>query len=244
MEQVQEDPKSKANGSEPAAKDDGDPETLETLKAKLEEERKAKIEAEAKAKDLGSRLTKEQQLRAEFERFHTATLPQINKAVKSFEDKWADGPQQAVQEEVEVKTKPLATDIAQAKAAAWMAQILASNPNLHKYEARVIELGDEFPDKTYSLEGIRRLFKIAENEDRAASLEKVVKEKETEGEKRRAFTESAGSRTPSQTGQKPKLNPMQAMVAKRLGMKPEEYVEAMGRVQQIGETEWEDVGRD
>jgi hypothetical protein len=225
--------------SQPAGEETQEISELEKLRSELETEKKTRMAAEAKTKDLGSRLTRAQQLAAEYQNFHTETLPAVNRmAKKSFVDQWDEAPEVAVHQKVQEQVDPINFKIAQANAAAWMAQILAANPKWAIYEDRVIDLGEEFKPLTYSRDGIKKLFQMARSEDTEKELENLRSSNKVNEEKSRTVTESpnASGATRSESTQV-RLTPIQRRVAENLGLTPEQYAKRIPQVKSIGEVE-------
>lgn len=195
---------------------------FEELKKELEAERKARMSLEGDLKDVKGRLTREQQIRAEFERYHTETLPKIN---KKFEEQWEESPQTAVDVRVADKTQPLARNVENLQAEMAYYSILAETPSYSQYKGRVLELANEHPYLTKDRKGIEQLFKLARSEQLEEQLQKVQTQMKTDQDKSRATTEDSSPR-PAQT---PKVNltSAQRYVADKLGVKYEDYVKHM-----------------
>jgi hypothetical protein len=196
--------------------------TLEDIQKKLEEVEREKDQAEEKAKDLGARLTREQQEKAELYRYHRETLPKIN---KTFAEKWEESPEGAVTSQVEDKVKPVSQSLDQLKAQTFLNNVLIKNPKWAKYEAKAVALGDDFPQLTYSQEGVQKLFKMARIEDVEKEVEEQRSNMKAEVQKGRAYTE--GSTPREKAKQKTKLSPSQRTVAKELGLTDDEYAKGM-----------------
>jgi hypothetical protein len=197
--------------------------SLEDLQAQLAEERKFRAEAEAKSKDLASRLTKEQQEKAELYKFHRATLPRLNQAVeKSFAEAWEDSPERAVEHKVETKVVPMQSDVAALRAQVALNTVITKHPDWTKYEDRAVQLGDEFPQLTYTQQGIEKLFSMARSEDLEEEIKRLKSNGQAEAEKTRAFTESSTSREPKKS--KKAASPWEKQVAEQLGIPVDDYV--------------------
>lgn len=192
--------------------------SLETLQETLNEERKARLEMEEKVKDLGSRLTKTQQENAEYTRLFKANLPKFN---KSFEDRWESSPEETIRDEITHTVKPVDQQLKKLEIRQVNADLIRRNPDWSKYENRVMELGDENPDLTWSETGLTRLYQIAEAEQIKQEYDKYKANGKAESEKDRAFTEDS---TPSAKGKKDSsLTSEQKRISKNLGISEEEY---------------------
>jgi hypothetical protein len=203
---------------------------LQALEKQLEEEKRARLSLEDKNKDLSVRLTKEQQVRAEFERFHTATLPKLNQAIKSFDEQWTEAPEMAVENKIQAKVAPLDIEMAKTRAQNWFTQIMIKNPAYSKYESRVIELGEIYPANTHSRDGIEGLFRMARAEDLEKENESLKTTRQAEKEKDRTFTESSEARNTNINTPRPRLDAAQQEVADKLGIKHDDYLKYVGKV--------------
>lgn len=211
-------------------------ERLKALEAQVTQERKAREDVETKYKDVSSKLTRTQQESAEMTRFLKANLPEINK--KKFNEEWEESPEKAVRNTAVEELAPIKTELEQVKwraikaeAEAHLSRIVASKPQWMKYEQRVRELGNEYPDFTTSHEGIQRLFKIAISDDpeteRRAEVARDTQKAETE--KERAVMESSSAKT--QPRKTRTLSSDELRVAGMLKMKPEDYAAQKDRLE-------------
>lgn len=198
--------------------------SLTDIQAKLDQTEKSRQEMAQEVKKLGAMLTKTQQENAEYNRFLKSQLPNLN---KSFEDRWESSPEGTIKEEVESKYKPIDAKLQRLEIKQVHSDIIRKHPNWTKYEERVVELGDEFPDLTWSEKGLTRLYQIAESDDLRSENEKLRSNGKAEAEKERAFTEGS---TPTTKKQKSsvRISPEQERIAKNLGVKPEEYLKYIG----------------
>lgn len=220
------------------------PDPMAEFNQKLTAMQKELEEVKTRNKELGSKLTKEQQVRAELERFHTATLPELNKRLKPFDERWNDSPEAAVASEVQSHVAPVAKSQAATNAELWVTQVMVENPKLATYRDRAVALSLENPEYaplTYSKKGIQTLFRLAAEEDLVKERDELKSRFETNQEKLRTFTEgSSGQRTPGQASAKPqvRLTAVQQQVAKKLGISAEDYMKRIGQVKTIGEGDW------
>lgn len=206
--------------SEETQAEEKDP--VEELRLQLQAERENREKVESKVKDLSSRLTREQQVRAELERYHTKTLPEIN---KKFEDLWEESPEKAVDTRVNDKVTPVSQEVARLRAENAFTQLLVENPQWAQYKDRVIELGSEKPDWTYEKKDIEKLFHLAERDDLKEKVERMESRKEIERQKGKAYTESSSPKEIAKP--KPKLSAAQMQIVDKLGITPEQYLERM-----------------
>lgn len=202
----------------------------QALEQKLKESQDRISKSEATAKDLSVRLTKAQQEMAELYRFHKATLPKIN---KSFAEDWDDNPEEAVvkrvqnkMEPIEKKTQEIGTEIGKLKAKVAFQSVLAKHPGWAKYADRAIELGneEEYWELTWKGEkGIMALFRLAGADEKQVEKEEGRQEGETQVKvTEKVYSEDSSAKTVSGNG-KVKLNPDEMLIAKKLGIKPEDY---------------------
>lgn len=200
-----------------APKEETVPDPLESLRSELQSMQDRLSKTETQAKELGSKLTRAQQENAELVRFHKATLPKIN---KTFEERWEDSPETAVHQEIEQRITPVVDQNTKLSAELALTRIIAKNPSWGEYEDRVRELGEEFPEITYKGErGIMRLFQMVH----AERLEMKKKPNGEDMDKTKALTESASAKVSSESPTKVKLNSDQLLIARKLGIKPEDY---------------------
>ena len=193
---------------------------LDALRAELKGMQDRLGKAETQAKDLGAKLTRAQQENADMLRFHKATLPKIN---KTFEEKWEENPERAVVSEVEQRVAPMNDQNVKIQAELALTRIIVKNPAWAKYEEKVREISNEFPELTYKGEkGILQLFNMARMED----LEKKTNGKEEEMDKTKAITEAPSAKA-APSSEPAKLNTDQMFIARKFGIKPEDYVKQM-----------------
>jgi hypothetical protein len=213
------------------------------FKKQLEEEKKARQEAEAKYKNTSSLLTKTQQDYSELLRFQKAIIPKIN---KTFDEEWSQDPQAAVQtqvntvkEEIQNTANKTQQELAYLKAMQWMNQVVAENPEKAKLMGKVREIGSShlYGQLTFSEEGIRELFDIAEVKEFKENGARPV-----QMEKKSTYTEGSApvAKGNGQGAQKIRLTPTQRRVASQMGLSDEQYLKGMGyldAVKQTGTTE-------
>jgi len=193
--------------------------TLEDVKKRLESVEREKEQAEERAKDLGARLTREQQEKAELYRYHRETIPKIN---KTFAERWEESPEGAVASQVEDRVTPVTQSLDQLKAQTFLNNVLIKNPSWSKYEDKARNLGNDFPQLTYTQEGVQKLFKMARLEDVEKEIEDKNSNMKAEAQKGRAYTEGSSPREKAKV--KTKLSPAQRQVAVELGLTEDEYV--------------------
>lgn len=205
------------------------PDKYQELERKLQEAQGQISQTQVKNKELSVLLTKNQQELAELYRFHKATLPKIN---KSFAEDWDESPEQAVEKRVERQVKPIeqkydeiGTEVGRLKAQTALQSLLIRYPHWNEYVDKVRELGEEeaYASLTWQGEkGIKALFKIAgAAEGKAPKEEKVDSETEVKVTER-TYTEGSSAKGKESNG-KIKLNPDELLIARKLGVKPEDY---------------------
>lgn len=217
------------NGEAQPAGEAAPDQKYQELEQKLKEAQERVGKYESTAKDLSVRLTKTQQEMAELYRFHKATLPKIN---KSFAEDWDESPEGAVEKRVESKVRPMeqkyeeiGTEVGRLKAQTALNNLLIRYPHWSEYVDKVRELGEEeaYASLTWQGEkGIKALFKIA-----GASENGKPKEEKIDSDTEIKVTEKTYSEGSSGKGKesngKIKLNPDELLIARKLGVKPEDY---------------------
>jgi len=193
---------------------------VDDLRATLEKE-------QDRYKDLSARLTREQQLRAEWERYGKSTLPTLNQAMKSFSDRWEESPEKAVEEQVTTQVDPVSRKLTQLEAKQAEMDLVMREPELAKYREKAYELGDKHPSLTHTPTGIEGLYRLAEAEDLREQVKKAKSNGEAEMQKSRAYTESSSTK-PAPAKPKKVLTPDQRAVAMGLGIKEDEYLQRIG----------------
>jgi len=216
---------------------------VEELRKELQTLRQKTDGYEPELKKLSGMLTKAQQENAELTRFvKNVKIPEVN---KTFEQKWAENPEDAVRS-VAQDAAPQGTSPYE-RAMFWINNVAMESPALAPLRNRVIEIGREDASHfymTHSEQGIRDLYLVAQRETEAKELEGFRAMKKTEEEKSRAFSEGSNVRPGTKKGPAP-MTSEERRVARMLGVKEEEYAKMKDR-RDLEETHrgHQDVDRD
>ena len=201
--------------------------SLSDLQKELEDTKQNLENQNDKYRDLSKRLTQTQQEKAELYRYHTATLPKIN---KTFNERWEDSPQEAVTDVVKEHVDPTARELAHIRAKQAETDLLIRNPEYKDLRDQVMDLGDRHQGLTSTPEGIEALYKMAEADKLRDEVKKLRSNGEADSQKERAFTESSSPKPPPQKRAR-KLSSAERVVSQNLGISEEEYMKQIGRIE-------------